>query len=119
MYSHGLDARVRDAAPDHLFARAMAVNTAGLMTLQGIGFAAAGAVAEVTGPATAIAIAGACGLVAVIALLGRLGERRVAQVALEHLAGRRARQRLVAEDDPAGDLEAREASRDERAEVVG
>src|SRR3954470_13086270 len=46
LYALGLDARVRDAVPDHLFARAMALNTAGLMTLQGIGFAMAGAVAE-------------------------------------------------------------------------
>jgi hypothetical protein len=70
-YSLGLDGRVRDAVPDHLFARAMALNTAGLMTLQGIGFAAAGAVAEATGPAAAITLAGVGGLASVVALLRR------------------------------------------------
>jgi MFS family permease len=69
LYALGLDARVRDAVPERLFARTMALNTAGLMTLQGIGFAMAGAVAEVTGPAAAIALAGACGLASVAALL--------------------------------------------------
>ena len=45
----------------------MTLNSAGLMTLQGLGFALAGAVAEVIGPASAVAIAGVCGLVAVAA----------------------------------------------------
>lgn len=63
MYSLGLDARLRDAAPPHLFARTMALNTAGLMTLQGIGFALAGAAAQAVGPALAITTAGALGLV--------------------------------------------------------
>jgi MFS family permease len=62
MYSLGLDARVRDAAPEHLFARVMTLNTAGLMTLQGVGFALAGAVAQAIRPALAITAAGACGL---------------------------------------------------------
>ncbi len=62
-YSLGLDQRVRDAAPRTLFARTMAVNTAGLLTLQGVGFAIAGAVAQVVGPSLAIAFAGGCGLV--------------------------------------------------------
>src|SRR5438067_6546361 len=38
LYALGLDARVRDAAPGGLFARTMTLNSAGLMTLQGIGF---------------------------------------------------------------------------------
>jgi hypothetical protein len=46
----------------------MAVNTAGLMTLQGLGFAIAGGVVQVVGPSTAIALAGGCGLVAVAVL---------------------------------------------------
>ncbi len=65
-YALGLDARVRDAAPEHLFARAMTLNGAGLMTLQGIGFTLAGAIAQVTSPGTAIAIAGGCGVVATL-----------------------------------------------------
>jgi hypothetical protein len=68
MYSLGLDGRVRDAAPDRLFARTMTLSSAGLMTLQGLGFALAGAVAEAVGAAGAIAAAGACGLFGVAGL---------------------------------------------------
>jgi MFS family permease len=67
--SLGLDARVRDAAPPRIFARVMTLNQAGLMTLQGLGFTLAGAVAQVVGPAPAIALAGVCGLVSTIVLL--------------------------------------------------
>jgi MFS family permease len=69
LYSLGLDARVRDAAPPHLFARTMSLNTAGLTALQGAGFAFAGAVAQAVGPALAIAAAGGCGVVVANALL--------------------------------------------------
>ena len=68
-YSLGLDARVRDAAPPDLFARTMTINSAGLMTLQGAGFALAGSVAQALGPSAAIALAGACGITATLALL--------------------------------------------------
>jgi len=71
LYSLGLDGRVRDAAPPALFARAMTLNSAGLMTLQGLGFVLAGALAQVFGPADAIAIAGCCGIAATVALMGR------------------------------------------------
>jgi MFS family permease len=71
MYSLGLDALVRQAVPEHLFARTMAVSTAGLMTLQGLGFALAGAVAQVTGPAIAIVAAGVGGLACVLILRPR------------------------------------------------
>jgi hypothetical protein len=70
-YTLGLDQRVRDAAPERLFARAMTINTAGLMTLQGLGFALAGGIAELTSPATAILIAGVCGLTTVALLAPR------------------------------------------------
>ena len=70
LYSLGLDGLVRDAAPEQLFARTMSLNSAGLMTLQGIGFALAGAIAEVVGAPAAIATAGALGLTAT-ALLTR------------------------------------------------
>jgi predicted MFS family arabinose efflux permease len=69
LYGLGLDARVRDAAPHHLFARTMSLNGAGLMALQGIGFALAGAIAQAVDPSAAIALAGACGLASVLALL--------------------------------------------------
>jgi predicted MFS family arabinose efflux permease len=71
LYSLGLDGRVRDAAPPELFARAMTLNTAGLMTLQGLGFVLAGAIAQALNPADAIAIAGICGIVSTVALMGR------------------------------------------------
>jgi MFS family permease len=69
LYSLGLDARVRDAAPARLFARAMTLNSAGLMTLQGVGFTLAGALAQGVGASTAIAIAGGCGIVSTVVLL--------------------------------------------------
>jgi predicted MFS family arabinose efflux permease len=69
LYVLGLDARTRDAVPPQRFARTMTLNTAGLMTLQGIGFTLAGAIAEAVGPAIAIAIAGGLGLGATAALL--------------------------------------------------
>jgi MFS family permease len=69
LYALGLDARVRDAAPPGLFARAMTLNGAGLMTLQGIGFTLAGALAQAIGPAPAIALAGALGIGSIIVLL--------------------------------------------------
>lgn len=69
LYMLGLDARVRDAAPPQLFARTMTLNTAGLMTLQGVGFTLAGAIAQGIGAAAAIAVAGGCGLAATTLLL--------------------------------------------------
>ncbi len=71
MYSLGLDSLVRQAAPEHLFARTMAVNNAGLLTLQALGFALAGAAAGIAGPGPAIAGAGICGIVIVICLRPR------------------------------------------------
>jgi predicted MFS family arabinose efflux permease len=76
-YVLGLDGQIRDAAPLPLFARTMTVSTAGLMALQGAGFALAGAMAQVLGPATAIVVSGGCGMVAVVLLSGiRLPARR-------------------------------------------
>jgi predicted MFS family arabinose efflux permease len=71
LYSLGLDGRVRDAAPPELFARAMTLNNAGLMTLQGLGFVLAGALAQAVGPAHAIALAGCLGLTPIVLLMGR------------------------------------------------
>jgi predicted MFS family arabinose efflux permease len=70
LYSLGLDGRVLDATPEPLFPRTMALSSAGLMTLQGLGFALAGAIAQGIGASAAIAVAGTGGLVA-IALLRR------------------------------------------------
>jgi MFS family permease len=71
LYTLGLDGRVRDAAPPELFARAMTLSNAGLMTLQGLGFVLAGALAQALGPARAIALAGCCGIAAIVGLMGR------------------------------------------------
>jgi hypothetical protein len=76
MYSLGLDSLVRQVAPEQLFARTMAISTAGLITLQGLGFALAGGMAQLVGPAWAIAGAGACGLVTVIVLRPRATDLR-------------------------------------------
>jgi predicted MFS family arabinose efflux permease len=76
MYTLGLDARVRDAAPAAWFGRTMALNSAGLMTLQGLGFALAGAIAEAVGPGPAIAVAGVAGFAATLALGSGLPRRR-------------------------------------------
>ncbi|HEY5317517.1 MAG TPA: MFS transporter [Solirubrobacteraceae bacterium] len=77
--SLGLDARMRDAAPQELFGRTMTVYTAGMMALQGFGFALAGAIGQAVGPATAVAIAGCCGLAATIGLLR--GDLRILVIA--------------------------------------
>ncbi len=68
-YGLGLDARVRDAAPLHLFTRTMTLNSAGLMALQGVGFTLAGATAQAFGAAPTIVVAGACGIATSVALL--------------------------------------------------
>jgi predicted MFS family arabinose efflux permease len=74
-YSLGLDALLRDAIPLERFSRAMAINQAGLMTSQGLGFAAAGAIAQALSPGATTALAGASGL-AVVALLRPASPRR-------------------------------------------
>jgi hypothetical protein len=84
VYSLGLDALVRQAAPEHLFARTMMVSSAGLLTLQGLGFALAGAAAQLAGPGPAIAGAGGCGLVTVALLRpGRAARRSQRQARLQ------------------------------------
>lgn len=66
-YLLGLDQLVLDVTPAALLGRAYAVNAAGLMTAQGLGFAAGGALGEAVPPDLAIAAAGVAGL-AVVAL---------------------------------------------------
>lgn len=60
-YTLGLDRWFVDAVPEELRGRAMAVYTAGLMTIQGIGMALAGAAAELLAVHTVVAAAGALG----------------------------------------------------------
>lgn len=76
-YCHalGLDKLLLDTAPAALRARALAVDQAGLMVLQGIGFAVWGAVAEVLPLHVTIALAGFCGLGVIAVLATGLGGR--------------------------------------------
>jgi MFS family permease len=71
----GLDALILEVTPEPLLGRVFTVNTAGLVGLQGFGFAAAGALAEVTAPHIAIVIAAVTGLAVVALLAPGLGER--------------------------------------------
>jgi hypothetical protein len=72
----GQDALILEVTPEHLLGRVFSVNTAGLISLQGLGFAAAGALGEFVSPHVAIVIAAVTGL----ALVGVLapGIRRPA-----------------------------------------
>ena len=67
-YTLGLDLIGLEVTPEHLRARMFTIATAGMMTLQGLGFAAAGALGQLVSPSTAIVIAACCGL-AVVGLL--------------------------------------------------
>jgi MFS family permease len=67
-YTLGLDLIGLEVTPEPLLARMFTIATAGLMTLQGLGFAAAGALGQFVSPSLAIVIAACCGL-AVVALL--------------------------------------------------
>jgi MFS family permease len=64
----GLDRLLLGAAPVERRGAIFGLSSAGLMSLQGLGFAAAGAVGEVVSPAWTIALAGVAGLVTVAAL---------------------------------------------------
>jgi MFS family permease len=64
----GQDALILEVTPEHLLGRVFSVNQAGLMSLQGFGFAAAGALGEVVSPHVAIVIAAVTGLAVVAAL---------------------------------------------------
>jgi Na+/melibiose symporter-like transporter len=66
----GLDRRLLDVTPVELRARALSIQTAGLMFWQGVGFAAAGAAAELMAPWLVVPAAALAGLLAV-ALLTR------------------------------------------------
>ncbi|WP_340561903.1 MFS transporter [Streptomyces sp. GSL17-111] len=61
-YAMGLDQRVIDATPEALRGRALTITLAGLMITQGLGFAAAGAVAEFLPPHVVIVLVGSLGL---------------------------------------------------------
>ncbi|MFZ3568104.1 MFS transporter [Streptomyces sp. BH097] len=60
-YTLGLDRWFVDAVPEELRGRAMALHSAGLMTIQGVGTALAGAAAEVLDVSTVVSCAGLIG----------------------------------------------------------
>jgi hypothetical protein len=68
-YSLGIDSLILTHAPAPLRDRVFTVYGAGLMAIQGLGFAAAGALAELVSPHVAIVIAGGVGI-GVVALFG-------------------------------------------------
>ncbi|MEU2154157.1 MFS transporter [Streptomyces sp. NPDC019396] len=76
-YGLGLDQWYVAAVPDELRGRAMTLLTAGMMTLQGLGMAAAGLAAEFVPVHHAIACSGALGAVCVLVLAIRLRKDRV------------------------------------------
>jgi hypothetical protein len=67
-YSIGLDQRLLDATPEHLRGRTLSLTTSGLMVANGLGFAAAGAAAELAAPQAVIVASSLAGLVAVTLL---------------------------------------------------
>jgi hypothetical protein len=58
----GQDALILEVTPEHLLGRVFSVNSAGLISLQGFGFAAAGGLAEFVSPQITIVIAAVTGL---------------------------------------------------------
>jgi MFS family permease len=79
-YTLGLDQWFVRAVPDELLGRAMTLNSAGLMTVQGVGMALSGAVAEFAGARATVVGAGLLGTVvcAGLAVAARRTERGVA-----------------------------------------
>jgi MFS family permease len=67
-YGLGLDQTLRDSTPQPLLARMYTVNQTGLMVVQGLGFAAAGALGGAVSAGTAITVAGSVGVLGVTVL---------------------------------------------------
>ena len=67
-YTLGLDRWFVDAVPEELRGRAMTVHTAGLMTIQGVGMALAGAAAEIWAVSTVVGGVGVLGTVCCVLL---------------------------------------------------
>ncbi|MFI5994739.1 MFS transporter [Streptomyces sp. NPDC051362] len=80
-YTLGLDQWFVRAVPEELLGRAMTLNTAGLMTVQGLGMALSGAVAQFAGVRATVVGAGVLGTVlcVLLAVAARRAERAVEQ----------------------------------------
>lgn len=76
-YAMALDQRTLEAAPVALRGRALTPALAGLMADQGLGFAAAGAVAEFLAPRFVVAGAGVLGLAVLVLCAGAAGRSPV------------------------------------------
>jgi MFS family permease len=70
-YGLGLDQTLRDSTPAPLLARMYTASGTGLMVVQGLGFAAAGALGSAVAASTAITLVGALGVLGVTALWRR------------------------------------------------
>ncbi|MBQ0829378.1 MFS transporter [Streptomyces tagetis] len=60
--------RLVDLTPDDLTGHALGLHSAGMLTMQGVAAALAGTVAQLTSPATAMTVMGACSLAVTLAL---------------------------------------------------
>jgi predicted MFS family arabinose efflux permease len=67
-YSIGLDQRLLEATPEYLRGRTLSLATSGLMLANGLGFAAAGAAAELASPQAVIVASDLAGLLVVMLL---------------------------------------------------
>jgi MFS family permease len=70
-YHLGQDHLVLKIAPEHLLSRALALQSAGLMFWQGVGFALAGAAGQFAAVSAVVAVAAVAGLVAIVLLRDR------------------------------------------------
>ena len=71
-YGLALNRLLLEALPPPMQGRGLAVNQAGLMVAQGLGFALWGGLGELIGLTQAVVVAGACGLVVVLTLATRV-----------------------------------------------
>ena len=63
-----LQERLMSLTPEELSGHALGLHSSGMLTMQGVGAALAGAVAELTSPATAMAVMAAASVVVTVAL---------------------------------------------------
>lgn len=87
-YTLGLDQWFVRAVPEELRGRAMTLLTAGLMTIQGVGMAPAGVVAEFAGVPATVAGAGATGAVCCVLLAAEARRTERRDGADHHVTGR-------------------------------
>ncbi|MFI8351148.1 MFS transporter [Streptomyces sp. NPDC085596] len=87
-YTLGLDQWFVRAVPEELRGRAMTLLSAGLMTIQGVGMALAGVVAEVIGVRAAVVAAGVAGTVCCTALAVACRVTESRDGAARHMTGR-------------------------------